>query len=271
MLGQEARRDPVEVVAEGVVGGEEVPAGALELEVALLPAADRLRVHRVAALDVEEIALAAGPAAVVGVPAGVEVEDLVPLGDLADGQPRRGGDLAEQEGGAVALDELLGFRHRHSGVRGVLGDQLDLPAQHAPSGVGLVHRLLGTHHRVGPELAQEAGARGQVTDLDGVLRSQQGRHAERARRHHCRRPVLEEVPSLHRRLLAVMGCCSLAAPRRQGGPGAWRSAHEIGYVDREVRKRPGGDALAARGNPHAAVAVTQRLATDFEPRGGQID
>src|SRR5215475_13769001 len=47
--------------------------------------------------------------------------------------------------------------------------------------------------------------------------------------------------------------------------------YEVRDVDGEVRKRVRGDALAAPEDPHATVAVTQGLATDLEPLGGQIE
>src|SRR5262245_11549157 len=47
--------------------------------------------------------------------------------------------------------------------------------------------------------------------------------------------------------------------------------NEVRDVDGEVRERVGRDALASPEDPHATVAVTQGLAMNLEPLGGQIE
>ena len=59
---EELRRDPVQVVTERVIGGQEVPLGVFDQALALLPQPDRLGVHRVATLHVEHEAVAVGAA-----------------------------------------------------------------------------------------------------------------------------------------------------------------------------------------------------------------
>ena len=88
VLRQEAGGDAEEVVAEGVVGREHVPLGAPDQVLALLPLADGLGVHRVAAFDVEHEAVAVLAAQLVGVGPGVDIDDLVAVGLLADGERR---------------------------------------------------------------------------------------------------------------------------------------------------------------------------------------
>ena len=181
---EELRRHPVQVVTERVVGGQEVPLGAVDQALALLPQPDRLGVHRVATLDVEHVAVAVGAAQLVGVAAGVDVDDLRPVGDLGDREPRGGADLADQAGRLVTLDQLLRLLGGGRRVDAVLGDQLDLTAEHAARLVGLVHGQL-----VAPMIAYSpiwprkpvSGVRWPI--LIGIaLRPHDRREAEPARR-----------------------------------------------------------------------------------------
>jgi hypothetical protein len=104
VLLEEPRRDAVEVMAERIVGGEEAPLRALDQPLALLPDADRLGVHGVAALDVEHEAVAVLAAQLVGVAACVQIEDLRPVRDLGDREAGGRADLADQDRRLVPLN-----------------------------------------------------------------------------------------------------------------------------------------------------------------------
>ena len=165
VLGEKARGDTEEIVAEGVVRRQ----------------ADRLRVHGVAALDVEHVPVAVLAAQLVGVGAGVDVGNLVAVRLLGDGQRGGRADLAEQAQHLVAFHQLLHLGHGHAGVDAVLSDQLDLAAEHTPAGIGLLDSHRCRLEAVIPELPQEAGTRGQMTHAQRLgLPLHDGREAERA-------------------------------------------------------------------------------------------
>ena len=93
---------------------------------------------------------------------------FVRCGDLRDRQARGRRDLADDAGHLVALDHALGLGGGGLRVDRVFLEELDLAADDAAGGVDLVHRHVGGHHGIFAERAEEAGARRQVADLDGV-------------------------------------------------------------------------------------------------------
>ncbi|MET3867576.1 hypothetical protein ABIC20_004885 [Methylobacterium radiotolerans] len=149
---------------------------------------------------------------------GVDEQDLLPLGDLADRQ--RGGrvDLADEAGHAVALDHALGLGRGGLRIDAVLREQLDLPARDAAGGVDLLHRELGRLHGELPERAEEARARRQMADPDHLRLSLRERRAREGRREERRAAGAQKaaarkgipVPVRHRsapvRVLQP-GCC----------------------------------------------------------------
>src|SRR5258708_909904 len=79
---------------ERVVGRQRIPFFSLDQPVAQERAADGFDVHRILRLDVEHVALAIGAAQRIRIAAGVDVQHLVALRDLRDGQAGSGGNLA---------------------------------------------------------------------------------------------------------------------------------------------------------------------------------
>ena len=99
------------------------------------------------------------------------MQDLELGGDLRDGDRVRGVHVADQEVDLVALDQLARLLHRDVGlVRGrILDHQLDLPAEDAALGVGLLGRQLHAGHLVLAERGVDAGEGIIHPDLDRLL------------------------------------------------------------------------------------------------------
>src|SRR3989449_5781869 len=172
LFRSEVPRHAQEVVAERVVGGEEVPATDLPLPDE--PVADGADVLGVAPLGREDVAVAALAPDLVGVGAGVDHEDPRPLHLVADGEARGRRDEPFDRHDLVLLDQLPRLLHRHARVGLVLGDQLDLPAEDA----ALLVQLLDPERRallaVLADGAEEARERDELPDADGLLRSHDG-------------------------------------------------------------------------------------------------
>src|SRR5260370_38649136 len=100
---------------------------------------------------------------------------------LHDGAGRRGADLADDRQRLVLLDELLRLGDGDPGFHAVLGDELELAAEHAALAVDLLHGHLGGVLAMEAELAEETGERSEWPDLDDVrLRLGDGREADGA-------------------------------------------------------------------------------------------
>src|SRR2546422_3671334 len=176
LFRSEVPRHAQEVVAERVVGGEEVPAADLPLPDE--PVADGADVLGVAAVGREDVAVAALAPDLVGVGAGVDHEDLRPLHLVADREARRRGAEALDRHAPVLLDQLPRLLHRHARVGLVLGDQLDFPAEDAARFVQLLDRERGALLAVLADRAEEARERDELPDADGLLRPHDGGEGE---------------------------------------------------------------------------------------------
>ncbi len=118
-------------------------------------------------------------AQVIRIASGIEERNFVAVGLLGDGQAGGGVDLADQAHHLVALDQLLRLGHRGLGIDAVLGDQLELPAEHAAGGIGFLNRKRSGLESIFPQLPEKSGARREVTQFDGVgLRTHYGGEAE---------------------------------------------------------------------------------------------
>ena len=93
---------------------------------------------------------------------------LVRLRDLGDREARGGRDLADDHRDLVALDQALGLGRGGLRIDRILHHELDLAAHDAARGVDLLGRELDAHHGVFAERPEEAGARRQMADPDGV-------------------------------------------------------------------------------------------------------
>jgi hypothetical protein len=82
--------------------------------------------------------------------------------------PRRRADLADETRDLVALEQPLRLGGRRLRVHAVLGDQLDLAPHHAAGSVDLVDRKRDAHHRVFTQRPEEAGARRQMSEANGI-------------------------------------------------------------------------------------------------------
>ncbi|HEX7513828.1 MAG TPA: hypothetical protein VF464_10660 [Candidatus Methylomirabilis sp.] len=182
-LTEEAPGHAGQVVAEGVVGGEDVEG--LVVLVLDQVAPDGLHVLGVRGLGGEGVVVALGPTNLVRVGTRVEEDLLVAVGDIHDSQGHGAAHGAEQEVHLVLLDHLGGLLHAHARVRLVVDDRLQLSAEHAAGRVDLLGSQLAGLGRVVAHRGEEAGQGDEVSDLDRLLlRPEDGRCEDlnRARR-----------------------------------------------------------------------------------------
>ena len=156
-------------VAEGIVGGDEVPLLAELIEQQL---GDGVGLHPRRIADAKNIPVTIASRHRVGVAAGDDVQHLGLVRYLTDRERHRGIDVAEKEVDLVALDQLVGLLHRRTGVGAgrVLGYERDLSAEDAALGVDLLDRQFASYLLVLAELGVGACERIVEAELDGLIR-----------------------------------------------------------------------------------------------------
>src|SRR5437899_2059104 len=185
----------------------------------------------------------------------IPVDRLVLLGDVHHGHGGAARDGANDELDVVLEDQLLGLAH---GGRGlglvVLGDHLDLVAEHAALGVQLLDGHLHEHRLVLAVALEDTDLAAEVADLDDLRLRERGRGQETAgdeqrRRHH------QPGESLHEFLLdgvVVDGVVVLTM----------RSDRICAMRPNAARTRTGSGAAAAGRARPSASSYASRIATD---------
>ena len=167
--GDEAGGVLLQALAEDVVGGDEVPAGAAGPHGG---AGGGLGQHVGVVGPVQRVGRALRAGEVGGAGAGVD-EDLVLLFRHAgDGEGDRGGGDVEDDVDAVAVEPLAGDAGADVGLVLVVGgDHFDIEAMAAE----VLHGLLGADHRgLAADLAIGAGHVGEDPELDRTCRLRAG-------------------------------------------------------------------------------------------------
>ena len=107
----------------------------------------------------------------VGMSAGDDVQNAGLVGHFAERERHRRIYIAQKERDLVAVDELVRFLHRDTGIGrgGILGDKLDLPSENAAFGVDLVDRKLAPDLFVAAKFGISPGERIVEPELDRLI------------------------------------------------------------------------------------------------------
>ena len=147
--------DAQKVVTEGVVCRQRVPFLSLHHVLAQQVLPDRHHVHRVRALDVEHVWIAARAAQRIGIAAGVDEHRLHPVRHLTDRKAGGRRNLADDHRDLVALDQALGLGGGRLRIDRVLHHELDFAAHNAAGRIDLFRRELDAHDGIFAERSQE--------------------------------------------------------------------------------------------------------------------